>query len=94
MKRAKRDLDPEQYGRFLERWSLLFGEFEKITFAGGGEVLLHQEIVKIIQITRAHMPHSEMLLLTNGERIEKNTAKALIENGLVHWEVSLDTVDP
>jgi|GEM_PF-3558273 len=94
MKRAKRDLDPEQYGRFLERWSLLFGEFEKITFAGGGEVLLHQEIVKIIQITRAHMPHSEMSLLTNGERIKKDTAKALIESGLVHWEVSLDTVDP
>ncbi len=93
MQRPRVDLDPARYGRFLERWSLLFGEFPEIMYGGGGEVLLHPQMVKIQQITRRHMPHSRVSILTNGALIEKELVRELIENGLTDWEISLDTVD-
>ncbi|HQK26210.1 MAG TPA: radical SAM protein, partial [Synergistaceae bacterium] len=93
MKRPQIDLDPAPYGRFLERWSLLFGEFAEITYGGGGEVLMHPRIVEIQQLTRRHMPHSRVTLLTNGALVRRDLAMELIENGLINWEISLDTVD-
>ena len=93
MKRPQIDLDPAPYGRFLERWSLLFGEFAEITYGGGGEVLMHPRIVEIQQLTRRHMPHSRVTILTNGALVRRDLARELIENGLTNWEISLDTVD-
>ena len=93
MKRPQIDLDPAPYGRFLERWSLLFGEFPEIMYGGGGEVLMHPRIVEIQQLTRRHMPHSRVTLLTNGALVRRDLARELIENGLTNWEISLDTVD-
>lgn len=59
-------LDVDEYRKDMERLSqLTAGSLEAIKLVGG-EPLLHPQINKIIEITRANFPHSRIPLATNG----------------------------
>jgi len=93
MKRKKTKLDPEQYEKFLSGWARRFGEFEEITFTGGGEALLHKGLTDIVRSSSKWMPHSCLTIGTNLSLLSEVRARELIEAGLKNWKVSLDTDD-
>ena len=59
---------------------------------GGGEPLLHPQIVEMVQLARKH--HVVANLTTNGNRLDRDLAQALREAGLGQAQVSLNGASP
>lgn len=69
----------------LSRINEIFGKI-KIVKILGGEPLLHPEIIQILKIARKNIPHSHIVLFTNGlllKKISDDFLKACEENKII-----------
>jgi MoaA/NifB/PqqE/SkfB family radical SAM enzyme len=63
----------------------------QIISIGGGEPMLHPELVPIVRaLARDHFP----VMITNGSQVTSESAHALWQAGMVEISVSLDYADP
>jgi len=63
----------------------------KIISIGGGEAMLHPELVEIVRMLGArHFP----VMITNGSLVTPELARKLFQAGMVEISVSLDYADP
>jgi MoaA/NifB/PqqE/SkfB family radical SAM enzyme len=63
----------------------------QIISIGGGEPMLHPELVPIVRaLSRHHFP----VMITNGSRVTEATARPLWQAGMLEISVSIDYADP
>jgi MoaA/NifB/PqqE/SkfB family radical SAM enzyme len=63
----------------------------QIISIGGGEPMLHPELVEIVRLlARHHFP----VMITNGSMVTPDLARALFQAGMAEISVSLDYADP
>lgn len=93
MKRSRAFADPDRFSEFLRSWRYLWGPFRGIEFTGAGEVLLHQDFVKLVASASQFMPESTLVTTSNLALFDRPIGEALISAGLRSWQISLDSAD-
>lgn len=82
-----------KYEAFLKSWNQEIGAFRHIELTGAGEALLNPELVEIVRISNAVMPHARVAVDTNLALLTAATAAELLDAGLGVWQVSIDSID-
>jgi radical SAM protein with 4Fe4S-binding SPASM domain len=85
--RPERHMTPEQFGRILDA----FPTAEKVELQGVGEVFLNRRLFELIQVAvdRGVTVHT----FSNASRIERTTARRIVDSGLQLINFSMDGAD-
>ena len=85
--RPEKHMTPDRFRRVLEAFPLV----ERVELQGVGEVFLNAEIFGLIREATAR--GVEVHTFSNASRIDRTTARGIVESGLAHINFSMDGAD-
>ena len=65
----------------------------RISWSGYSEPTMHQDIFKLIKLTKKHLPNCTLDIVSNGDFLDDQVIQKLYDSGLDHLRVSIYTND-
>lgn len=87
LKEPTGDLEMETYARLLP----LFPHLESVNLTGYGEPLLHDRLLEMVRLAKAHLPPQGWVsFITNGSLLTPELAQEIVKSGLDELGVSIE----